>query len=628
MSKETQSFDLSDFSKYQWAEVLKLTNQKKCQDYSQIFKTKAEEYRLNGDNVAQEIFLFLSRVTALWIEPIGQKNTSFVEETISKEFSDIELDILRGLVSEISDCEIRARIADILWICKKRDSEKARPIQMAKIALESYLQSAKILEDVNSWLDCYDRLMRAAQLAPLIDGKKNKTMRSAISEYIDDLINRYEREENEFLTGSSMKVLQEELGKKHLKDIWDDVSSYANKYAVIAAKKAVYGENLESFQDYHEAYTHKVAYRPIESEWYKIIGDQESERHAKLQLAEVEVWYAQQAFVGNEYCSYAVAAGRIESAIAILKKIEDTFGRRQDTSERIEELHKQMLAYQKESMSQMPMIPLIEEHQFDDPEMQQTARDLVTGKSLRDALYSLVFGCNNLIINFDDLKTKAEQDRESFVLSHIIPTALVDKEGKTKAISGNDENILESKMFKKASFYQSWYGMNFVAPACEQICSEHDVKQDDLTFIVTDNPFIPQGHELLYSRGLLAGLQNDPIIATHLLVPQLENSLRHILKQQGFIASNLTSQMIQDEYTLGKVLALKDLKNVLTEDIIFTLKGLLVERMGGNIRNEVCHGLYSYRQFFDARTIYLWWLTLFLCLVPSRKNWLQENNKH
>ena len=127
---------------------------------------------------------------------------------------------------------------------------------------------------------------------------------------------------------------------------------------------------------------------------------------------------------------------------------------------------------------------------------------------------------------------------------------------------------------------------------------------------------------------MLAGLQNDPIIATHLLVPQLENSLRHILKQQGFIASNLTSQMIQDEYTLGKVLALEDLKKVLTEDIIFTLKGLLVERMGGNIRNEICHGLYSYEQFRDARTIYLWWLTLFLCLVPSHKNWLEEKNKH
>ena len=627
MSQKTPLFDISDFSKYQWTEILKLTNSKKCEEYSQMFQAKAEEYRLKEDHLGQAIFSFLSRVNALWIEPIGKKNPSLLEKNISPEFSDNELNILRGLVAEINDSEMRARIADILWICKNRDSEKARPIQMAKIALESYLQSARTLEDADSWKSCYKRLMRTAQLAPLIDGKKSKTMRNLISKQIDDLINRYETVENEFLTGSSMKVLQEQLGKKHLKSIWDDISFYGNKYAAIAANKAVYAENIKEFRDYHEAYCQKFEYRHIESEWYKIVGDKESERKAKLHLAEVEVWYAQQAFVGNENSSYGVAAGRIESAIAILRKIEDTFGRRQDTSKRIEQLHKLMLDYQKESMSQMQMIPLIEENQFDDPEMQQTARDLVTGKSLCDALYSLAFGCK-LIESIDDLKTKAEQDLESFASSHIITNVLIDKEGKTKAISRNGEDSLESKIFEKASFYQSWYGMNFIVPACEQICFEHDVKGDDLSFIVNENPFIPQGHELLYSRGLLAGLQQDPIIATHLLVPQLENSLRHILKQQGFIASNLTSAMIQDEYTLGKVLELQDLKKVLAEDIIFTLKGLLVERMGGNMRNEVCHGLYSYEQFFNARTIYLWWLTLFLCLVPSHRHWEEKNNKH
>ena len=594
-------------------DILDDDNLNKCQEYSKVFRDKSEKYRLNEDHLGQAIFSFLSSVTASWIEPIGNKNVCCIEETISKQFSDSKLDILRELVTKVDDFEMRARIADILWICKKRDSEKDRPIRMAKIALESYLQSTRNLEDTNDWMSCYKRLMRTAQLAPLIDGKKSNTMRSAISEYVDDLISRYESVENEFLTGSSMKVLQEDLGKKHLKIIWDDVSLYGNRYAVIAAQKADYAKNSEKFQNHHKAYYQQVAYRQIESEWYKIIGDKESERNAKLQLAEAEIWYAKQAFVDNKNNSYAVAAGRLKRAIKILKKIENTFGRRQDTSELIEKSHKLMLDYQKKSMSQMQMIPLIEENQFDDPEIQQTARDLVTGKSLRDALYSLAFGCR-LIKSVKDLITEAKQDQESFKLSSLIPYAVVDEEGKTKAISENDKDSLENNMFKIAAFYHRWYGMNFIVPACEQICSEHDLKKDDLSFIVNENTFIPQGHEILYSRGLLAGLQKDPIIATHLLVPQLENSLRHILKQQGFIASNLTSAMIQDEYSLSKVLALQDLKQILTEDIIFTLKSLLVERMGGNIRNEVCHGLYNSERFFDAQTIYLWWLTLFLCL--------------
>lgn len=313
MSKDTQLFDLSDFSKYQWTEILKLTNYRKCDEYSKVFREKAEEYRSNEDYVAQTIFLFLSRVTALWI-----RDCLINEEIISNEFSDRELDILRELVTTIIDCEIKARIADILWVCRKRDSEKARPIKMAKIALEAYLESAQTLEDASDWMSCYKKLKRAAQLAPLIDGKKSTKMRTKIAQHIDDLINRDKSEENEFLTGSSMKVLQEDLGKKHLKSIWDDISSYGTKYAAIAAKKAVYAEkNLEKFPTYHKARSHKVAYRQIESEWYKIIGDREAERNTKLHLAEVEVWYAQQAFVENENNSYALAAGRLKSAIKI-----------------------------------------------------------------------------------------------------------------------------------------------------------------------------------------------------------------------------------------------------------------------------------------------------------------------
>lgn len=621
MSQATPLFELSDFTRYRWTDILEQTHPKECENYSEGFKVKSKNYQLLGDNLAQEIFTFLSKITSIYLAPIGLKNISYIEKTISEMLSDYDLTILRELVTTVSDPEIEARIADLLWICK-RDPEKTRPSQMAKVAVESYLQSARILEDVEGWTSCCDRIERAAQLAPLIDGKKNTEMRCLVVQYIDNLINRYVDLENEFLTGSAMKVLQENF-QKHLNVILDNVSSSATKYAGIAAQKAFYAEKLEQFPSYHQAYYQKVAYRKIESEWYKIAGDREAERNAKWHLAEAEVWYAQQAFVGNEFSSYAVAARRIKSAIKGFKKIEDTFGKRQDTSERIEELHKQMLDYQQKSMSQMISIPL-HSNDFDDPKMQQTARNLVTGKSLRDALYFLAFGCK-LITSQDELKTQAKQDKESNSLSDLLPTDLVDREGKTKAISNNDGNSLEDSMFKIANLYQEWYGWNFIVPACQQICSEHNVNINDLAFIFEENPFIPQGREQIYAKGLLAGLEGDYVIAAHLLIPQLENSLRHILKQHGYIASNLTSKMIQDEFTLNKILELPDLKQILTEDIIFTLRGLLVERMGLNIRNEICHGLFNYSQFFMPQIVYIWWLILYLCLVPSYKQWAAEN---
>jgi hypothetical protein len=469
-------------------------------------------------------------------------------------------------------------------------------------------------------MDCYARLKRAAQLAPLIDGKKNTEMRCEVVEYINDLINRYATVENEFLTGSAMKVLQEDL-RKSLSNIHIDLPSYAAKYAAAAAQKAVFAEE---FQDYHKAFYQKTAYRQIESEWYKIANDKEAERNARLHLAEVEVWYAQQALVGNEPNSYGVVGGRIGSAIAAFKKIEDTFGQRQDTSERIQDLHKQMLDYQKQSMSQTDSIAIAKPNDFCDPEMQQVARELVRGKPLRDALYSLAFGCR-LLRSTEDIQAEAEQNMESYKLSHLVPTVFVDEEGKAKAVSGNGEDELKNTMFRIAKFYQGWYGLNFIVPACNQICSEHDVTLEDLSFIVYKKSLIPEGREPLYEKGLMAGLQGDLVIAAHLLIPQLENSLRHILKQNGSIASK--RETIQDNLLLHEVLNSPDLKQVLTENIIFTLKGLLVERMGSNLRNEICHGLFDYARFFTPELAYFWWLTLYLCLVPTYRQWADENKE-
>jgi hypothetical protein len=180
-------------------------------------------------------------------------------------------------------------------------------------------------------------------------------------------------------------------------------------------------------------------------------------------------------------------------------------------------------------------------------------------------------------------------------------------------------------MLQIAKNYQGWYGLNFIVPACDQICSEHTVTLEDLSFVFHENSFIPKGREPLYTQGLIAGLKGNPVIAAHLLIPQVENSLRHILKQNGSITSK--RETIQDDFLLHEVLSSTDLMSILKEDIIFTLKGLLVERMGSNLRNEICHGLLDYQCFFTSELPYFWWLTLHLCLVPTYSKWADEKRK-
>jgi Domain of unknown function (DUF4209) len=607
-------FKLEDFNTYQWMDVLEKVNSKQCKNYHEGFSAKSKEYELCGDVLGQEIFKFLSEVTSIVMNPLGLSSTSIVEVWTLKILSEELLNLLRELLIIIIDPEMQARIADILWI-DKRDSEKARPIKMAKMAVGFYLQSAKNLESTKNWNDCSERIHRAAQLAPLVDGRKSSEMCKTVILHIEDLIDRYTGlEEEEFLTGSAMEVLQTRLIKS-LKSIQNDFPNYSIKYAKAAAKKA---EIAENFQDHTRAYYQKMSYRKIEAEWYKLAGEKEAERNTRLNISNVEVWYAEQAFIHSELNCHLIAAGRISSAIKVLNKIEDVFGKRQDTSRLIQDLHKKMLVYQEKSMSKVPLISLGEVIDINDSETQNGAINIVKGKLFCDALSYLAFEYN-LIDRVEDLHKEAQKRKNDYPISHLLPKVYIDTFGKTKAVSGSAEEATEENMFDLAKFHQSWYGINIIAPTLKQINSEHKVQLQDLSYIVYENPFIPEGHEDIYKKGLLAGMQGDMLIAAHLLVPQIENSLRYILRQKNIISSNLTSSMIQDEYTLNKILDLPDLKEILNKSIVFTLKCLLVERMGSNIRNEMCHGLLNHNHFSSSNIFYFWWLTLYLCLFYKNR---------
>jgi hypothetical protein len=622
MPQNTPSCTLDTFMQYQWEELVNQAATKEHMQYCILFEKKVQEYTLSNDVIGVEIFTLLQVITSLYgfsLQGIGDiyengKLNEYLKrvktEIYDHRLSNRHLETLNQLVEITSDSEMKARIADILWICR-RNLTGERLTQIAKIAVTSYLQSAKRLENSDHCNYSTDRLHRAAQLAALTDGRNGVELCHQVADHIADLVERYREEKFEFLSGSAMKVLYGELRKK-LSCLFTDFPNIVAKYAMISAQKALWGE---THQDYHKGFYDILAYRRIEAEWYKVANDHEAERQARLCAAEANVWYAQKAIEFEEPNYWGVAAGRIKTAIQELKKIEGTL-------ERTEELHRQMLSYQQQSMSQVSFIPM--ENEKFHSETQDYAKNLVRGKTLKEALYSLVFTYTDLAMSFEQLKLKAEQSRQSSYLGNYIPVVLLDHEGKTKAISGDGDTIIKDRMAEIVRLNADWYGYNFVAPACEQICSEHQVELDDLKFIVNDNLFIPQRREHLYARGLLAGLQGDPVVSIHLLVPQLENSLRHILRLKGYIASDLSHKNIQEDYTLGKILALPELENILTKDIVFTLKSLLIESMGSNIRNELCHGLLNQDQFFGAEMAYFWWLMLFLCLQPKLEQWVSK----
>jgi type I restriction enzyme R subunit len=132
---------------------------------------------------------------------------------------------------------------------------------------------------------------------------------------------------------------------------------------------------------------------------------------------------------------------------------------------------------------------------------------------------------------------------------------------------------------------------------------------------------------LTYARGLYYGFQGDYVSAAHILMPQVEASLRHILKEAGFETSKLNAEGLQEEKTLTQLFQMEHLSKVFGPDMLFELRGLLDEKSGDNFRNLLLHGLQDDDDLSGSLPVYFYWLVLHLVCVPLNTEGLDLNRK-
>lgn len=242
------------------------------------------------------------------------------------------------------------------------------------------------------------------------------------------------------------------------------------------------------------------------------------------------------------------------------------------------------------------------------------AQEKVKGKEIHDALFTLAIEMGSSTpVSY--IQTQVQEYSEKFIMRHLFPTIVINEMGKVTA----KESSLRDQMFREAVYHQQMQTQAVIEPARYQINLEHNVRISDFFPLVANNPFVPQGREYIYARGLHAGLIGDFLLAAHLLPPQIEHSIRCILYQRGFITSGLNDQGIQDEHNINTFFRQREseLVQIFGEDLTFDLQGLLVQKgFGSNLRNEMAHGLIDNNGFSNPQVIYLWWLTLRLCCLP------------
>lgn len=587
------SLSVEDLDNSEWQTAISDCAQKDCGYYVTRFASKAREALSSGNNVNAEVFTLLDAACSLYFrldnisEPFGPM---FVfgnqRSAILEDFGDLQLEIFNKWIPVINEPEIRARLSDIVWL-------RQHDYRTAQSAVDAYLESASILENPEQWSTGYERIERALQISAQL-GRKTVHFRRTIT-YIEEVLDKYQGTDPLFFSERLMNLLIE-YGQ-------GDVQKYVS-LAEIAALRG------ETEQNWHKA----RSYWEIISKWHLKDKNLDAIHRARLRLAETYVHEAETA-TSRPDASYLVASKLLQQGI-------EAFRRAGNSQDKINELHKLLLDYQAKSLNEMKPISA----QIDIQEIVEQSRKRVAGKPITEALFELAFiaplpNKSEIRLNVEDMLTKTP-------FRFLVSSARVDSQGKVIARDprlsstdkGENDAVIRADMYREVSDLQRLYAQAYVSPAIHKINEEHHIRVYDLISLVSDNPFIPPGREQIFAQGLHAGLIGNLIVSAHLLIPQIENSLRYLLSSHGFVASKLDKDGIQEERQLGELLSSPEIEEILGEDMVFSLQGLLTERYGTNLRNVVSHGLLDSDNFNSLEVIYFWWLTLYLsalCKVIS-----------
>ena len=591
MPATEQPLTRADFETSGWQEVIAGSAKKDCCAYSTLFLKRLGELEHGNAPVLRGVFTVLYVVTSIALreddeEPFAPRFVRTASRGAVPD--DLTLDqyrILEELAPSVADPEMRARVCDLVWIVR-------RNYRLAKLAVDAYLATACVWEDWENWVQCAQRLTRAVRLARSLGGGGADEFDRAIA-HVEDLLTRMNGEDPLFLSARLMELL---LAFKK----GDPV-----RYAALAEKAAARAEG-------GSAYERANSYWQLAANWHAMAGYREAHDLARFAGAETHVKWAEEAAARpRENMPNSTAASYLQMAYHAFQKIGTPGARR-----RAEEVYRRLVEVQKKSVSEL--IPFRDTVDLTD--LAKTAQQCVAGKGLTEALIGLVkLAKPPSVQHLREQVSGVVGDPLLALFSRVTlgPTGKI--EATTAHFDSSSEGVERATIAEMHRHAVNWYRVvanGAIVPAIVKICQEHRVREQDFFRIVSNSYFVPRGRAITLTKGLYAGFTGDLIVATHLLIPQIEESIRTHLELRGAITSGFDrARQRQNEYDLNTTLYMPELREVVDEDTIFALQGLLVEHFGTNLRNRMAHGLLSDEEFQSDEALYLWALTLRLCIT-------------
>lgn len=328
---------------------------------------------------------------------------------------------------------------------------------------------------------------------------------------------------------------------------------------------------------------------------------------------------AAETFVGSADAraeSAMVQVSFLDSAIQALRPIPGTAQRRRELQDRLNAMQPNI----RDEMSSFS-------HEENITELVEAVEAVVSGKPLPEVIRSL-FVCERS--PDPDALRKQILENGYGSISAIMPMTVSDHQGRTRfkapGLNFNgppDDDQVRFLMDQQERFRRQMAVAGKINTIRRVIMNEHYVSLAMFMPIMQASAFVPPDHELIFAKGAFRFLAGDDMEAAHLILPQLENSLRHVLALNGIETNRMNPDGTQEEAMLSRLLEehrdplLTMIPAAMLQevDLLFNFRG------GASVRNELAHGKMGDGDFWSPDVIYATWLVLRMACAPSFRVW-------
>ncbi|GAB4326070.1 MAG: hypothetical protein Kow0074_20230 [Candidatus Zixiibacteriota bacterium] len=539
-----------------------------------------------GDKAAEKLWRVLASLMSMALKPddladpfrsqLQMKNRRTAQ---LDDFSTDILEVLGPIAETASNPSVAARIGDCLW-CRKRDH------RMAELAIDKYLEATYRWKAKGKFSRGWATAIRAARIALQLG--RNAAVFTSTMGKIDALLQACEGDDASRMALDLLNFIHEIR--------WGEdpnvYASTAGRFAELEARR----NRLDFARSFWEVQCKFLA---------RAKGSNQVINSVRKKIAES---FEKQGAIG----SHLQRAHWLRKAIAAWRAVPNS-------GEKVSGLLQQLKEEQRLAIDEMRVIST----EFDASAFHEAGRKCVEGKEPLDAL--LCLGMRIRPMTRKQAKDEIQELMKSSPLPMIVGHSTQVPEGNVAAtIPGysfdgdNSEWELAHTILRYAE-RQKLYGMSLIEAARLSLLDMLGNDRSVWHALLQHNPFIPDGREDAFTRGLIAGLQGDFPLCAHILVPQLENAIRNVVERQGGRVTEIPREgpKVQREVGLHKLLCDQKISaktiEIFGDDLVMEMRALLVEGVGPNLRNRVCHGLSDWHGLDCPEARYLWWLVIHLC---------------